>query len=129
MWWLYVQPVQGRWQAYCPPQLCTAGSFEVTATVGGCGLAEAGLWLAGSVRSVPPAVEDDAERILPLLPDHQGLHFALDLSRSLINLLAFVRAEAGVQPAPLDERLVDDPLDPALAYLAERLHFRTPATR
>lgn len=121
---LYLHPRQNRWWAFCPPQLCSATTIEWDSSFKGWELLDADLWLAGSLRSVPPGLADQPTAVEPLLPPHQGLHFVLDLGRQLTCLSAYVRCREGVRLAPVS-RLVDDPLDPALGYLSDRLVFRT----
>src|SRR4051794_33478546 len=96
-WWLYVHPGQYRWGKYCPPQLCAEREVDVDATFKDCTTPDPDLWLAGSLRSVPPGVAaDDPAAVGPLLSPHEGVHLVLDLSRSLTCLAAYLRTEHGV---------------------------------
>lgn len=125
VWWLYVHPRQHRWWAYCPPQLCAERDVQVDATFKGCPTPDPELWLAGSLRSVPPDIDPtDSAAVDPLVPPHEGVHFVLDLARPLTCLAAFLRTDQGLRAAPA-AALLDDPLDQALAYLSDRLMFRT----
>jgi hypothetical protein len=76
---------------------------------------------------VPPGTADDPTLVEPLLPPHYGVHFVLDLGRPLTCLTAYIRSELGLHPHPLAP-LIEDPLDPALLYLSDRLMFRTRVT-
>lgn len=127
VWWLYAHPKQNRWWAYCPPQLCAENDVQVDATFKDCPAPDPELWLAGSLRSHPLGT-DNARDAEPLLAAHQGVHFLLDLTRPLTCLSAYLRTDRGIEPVPASI-LIDDPLDPALAYLSDRLMFRTRTSR
>ena len=124
--WAYVHPGQGRWSLECPPQLCAEAAVEADGSFKGCQAPDPELWLAGSLRSVPPGTAEAPALVERLLPPHHGVHFVLDLGRPLTCLTAHVRSELGVAGHPAAP-LIDDPLDPALAYLSDRLLFRTRA--
>jgi hypothetical protein len=124
---LYVHPKQDRWRMYCPPQLCSPREVRIDLSFKDVPAPDPELWLAGSLRSVPPGAADDPAQLPVLLPSHQGVHFVLDLGRPLTHLTAYLRSELGVQPYPVDP-LIDDPLDPGLLHLSGRLLFRTRVT-
>ena len=124
--WAYVHPRHGRWSLECPPQLCSETTVDVDGSFNGCRTPDPDLWLAGSLRSVPPGTGDDPSLVEPLLPPHHGVHFVLHLGRPLTHLTAYIRSELGIQPHPVDP-LIDDPLDPALLHLSGRLLFHTRA--
>lgn len=123
IWWLYVHPKQHRWWAYLPPQLCARDEVQVDATFKDCPTPDPELLLAGSLRGDPFGV-DNAVAAEPLLPAFHGIHLLLDLTRPLTCLSAYLRTDRGVEAAP-EAGLIDDPLDPSLAYLSDRLMFRT----
>jgi hypothetical protein len=126
--WLYFHPGKDTWTANCPPQLCAEKEVQADATFKECDLPNPDLWLAGAIRSDPTGA-DDVATATPLLPDHQGMHLVLDLSRPLTCLAGFVRSAGGKVHAVPVEPLVHDPLDPDLAYLLDRMVFRSPVDR
>jgi hypothetical protein len=104
--------------------LCARDEVRVDATFKDCSTPEPDLLLAGSLRGDPVGVGDAVAAAGPLLPAFHGVHFLLDLTRPLTCLSAYLRTDRGVEAAPA-AGLVDDPPDPSLAYLSDRLLFRT----
>ena len=124
IWWLYVHSGQHRWWACFPPQACGERKIDVDASFKNCETPDPDLLLAGSLRSVPPGEADQLSIVEPQLPPHQGVHFVLDLGRQLTSLTAYIRFEQEVKSGRVSD-LIDDPLDPSLTYLIDRLKFPT----
>jgi hypothetical protein len=120
---LYVHPKQDRWRMYCPPQLCSPREVRIDLDFKDVPAPDPELWLAGSLRSLAGPV-DGLTTIEPLLPAHQGIHFVLDSDRPLTCLSGFVRTDKGLSAGDSEE-LIGDPLDPSMAFLCDRLLFKT----